>query len=104
MTSVHLLMLCLLTLPLAACGRDPVPTITHLPNGQWFVPAGSALGPPLTRVKKYVMYDGTVSNFPEGGPPFFWVKAFVLYDGTVCLTVKDGDTILGLRCVPRVTP
>lgn len=52
--------------------------VTRCLSSQWSVPANSGLGPPLTQV-----------------------KAFVLYDDSVCMTVMNGTHLLGLRCVPK---
>lgn len=84
MALVSLLALCVVNVRAhQAVAASTPPVITRMANGQWFVPSGSGLGPPLAQV-----------------------KAFVLYNGDVCLhvplrPVASMDQIIGLLCVPK---
>lgn len=61
------------------CSSGSHGSLTKYPDGSWFVPENSALGPPLSQV-----------------------QTFITYDGTMCSTIKAQEEVKGLLCKPHV--
>jgi hypothetical protein len=71
-----------------AAEKTTVVNIVKYPDGSWFVPEGSGLGPAYGQIKAFVGYDGTVC-------------LTVLKDGSAPHAVASMDEIAGLHCVPN---